>query len=206
MRNPRVATVVSRGVRTVRAGVASAIAVFVSLTFHVAAGGALPSPGVLVTVLVLAMPLAVLLIGRRLSTLRLTGVVVAAQAAFHMLFGLGIAGGLGGGAHAMHGAAPELSSTQVNHVSAMGPPAELLGGMTASHLVAAGLTVLVLRLGEGAFWALVALATWRLRRSVALRLQVLSAPRLPADPSPSLTASQLLAWCAVRHRGPPATA
>jgi len=209
LRDARASTVSSRGVRTVRAGIASAVAVFVSLTFHVAAGGALPTPAVLVIALVLSMPFAVLLIGRRLSIVRLAGVVVAAQAEFHTLFGFGVgtglgAGeGLGAGGHGMHGAAAQLSAVQVQLSAAGSPLGPVRGGMTASHLLAAAVTVLALRLGEGAFWALAALATWRVRRMLTVRLQVLSAAPFPADRLTSPLVSQLLGWRAVRHRGPP---
>jgi hypothetical protein len=199
----------ARGVRTVRAGIASGLAVFVALAFHVLGGGAAPTPIVLVAALMLSLPAAILLIGRRLSVLRLTAVVMGAQAVFHTLFSFGMGGDLMMSPHVMHAAAQEPA---VPFPSAAGmttsPTAFMTGGMTAAHLVAAALTVVALRCGEGAFWALLRLTGRFVRRILVIRLSVTSSVRHPsvAGTRRVQLGAQLLAWSADRHRGPPVLA
>ncbi len=193
-----------------RAGVASSLAVFVALSFHVLGGGSAPAPIVLVAALGLAMPPAVVLIGRRLSTVRLGAVVVVAQALLHALFSMGMTGSLsrsGLDGHLSHLPPPPIPlSMQVMDGASSG--SGLLGlsaGMTVAHLAAAGITLIALRCGEGAFWALVLRAAWVLRRLLPM-VRTISAPvRKPSPPAHGVgrLQAQLLAWCGVRHRGPP---
>jgi hypothetical protein len=202
----------SRGVRTIRAVVASGLAVFVALIFHIVGGGALPTLSAVGIALILAVPVAVLLIGRRLSSLRLTGVVAIAQAVFHTVFGLGL--DLGSSSHAMHGAAAQMlaepsaePTMSASSLMAGGGAGGIAGGWTGEmalfHLAAVVLTVLALRVGEGAFWALVGFAIWRVEWIVAPSPQIPPAPRLSAIRHPVPLMSLRLAWSALRHRGPP---
>ncbi|THG29244.1 hypothetical protein [Naasia lichenicola] len=198
----------SRGVRTVRAAVASSLAVFVALSFHVLGGGSAPAPIVLVAALGLALPAALLLIGRRVSTVRLGAVVVVAQALLHALFSMGMTGSLtraGIGAHLDHLQPTPLAMPLMESGSSGSGLLDLSTGMTVAHLAAAGITLLALRCGEGAFWSLVLRATWVLRRLRPL-VRTATAPvrrSAPAAEGIGRLRAQLLAWSSLRHRGPP---
>ncbi|WP_147522462.1 hypothetical protein [Brevibacterium senegalense] len=83
--------------RLVRGVAAGALATFVALFSHVAAGGHAPVlPGVVLP-LVLAVFVSVVLAGRRLSLLRLSASVTVSQSAFHWIFSAAAASSPGAG-------------------------------------------------------------------------------------------------------------
>jgi hypothetical protein len=83
--------------RLVRGVAAGALATFVALFSHVAAGGHAPVLEGVVLPLVLAVFVSVVLAGRRLSLLRLSASVVVSQSAFHWIFSAAAAGSPGAG-------------------------------------------------------------------------------------------------------------
>jgi len=217
---PQPVSTSSRGVRTLRAVIASSLAVFVALAFHVIGGGSAPSPILLIAAVILALPICILLIGRGLSSLRLSAVVIAAQGVLHALFGLGLTGSMTSGGHAAHISGHLAAADAAAGISGgaqstpMAPGAGFMaGGMSAAHLAAACITVLALRFGEGALRQLLQVAEWHVRRLVRalhppahdLAGREIFAARAAKAGRASLSA-QLLAWSAQRHRGPPLAA
>ena len=75
-----------RHVRALRGTASAWIATIIAATSHTLAGGGGPSPALVAVIGVLAAPLAVLLIGRRLTAWRVGATVVVAQAMFHVAF------------------------------------------------------------------------------------------------------------------------
>lgn len=75
-----------RHVRTLRGAAAAWVATVIAATSHTLAGGGAPAPLLVLVVGVLAWPVGIALVGRRLSAWLLTIAVVAAQALFHVAF------------------------------------------------------------------------------------------------------------------------
>ena len=129
-----------RHVRALRGAAAAWIATVLAATSHTLAGGGAPS-ALLVGVLgVLASPVAIALVGRRLSAWRVAATVVASQALFHVAFAVtaGVDTSTLGG-HVHH--ATLDAGGAVSGVLPDGP-------MVAGHVVAAAATMLLLYYGE----------------------------------------------------------
>ena len=75
-----------RHVRALRGTAAAWVATVVAATAHTLAGGGAPSPALVAAVGILAAPVAVAVVGRRLVAWRLTATVLASQALFHVAF------------------------------------------------------------------------------------------------------------------------
>ena len=200
----------TRWARVLRGWLTAGISVLVAALSHVAGGGAIPGQLGVVLALTFAGVTCVLLAGKTLSRFRLAVSVGLSQVAFHLLFGLG----------ANTAGATVVDTGAGHHHGA--PVLELAGGAAASpmpmladpamwlaHVVAALVTIIVLRHGESAFWMLVELARTAL---VAVALPRLvpceSAPVAPAR-VPSALADRLglrdlavIVTCRP-HRGPP---
>lgn len=129
-----------RHVRALRGAAAAWIATIIAATSHTLAGGGAPSPVLIAVLGVLASPVAIALVGRRLSAWRVGTAVVVSQGLFHTAFAM-TAGvdttGLRG---------------HVHDVQLVGgaPAAGILpdGGMLVGHLIAAAATLFVLYHGE----------------------------------------------------------
>ena len=132
----------SRPIRVVRGTAAAALSVFVALFAHVVlGGGALPGVLGIAVPLILALPVCVLLAGRRASLVRLGLSVVLGQVAFNALFVLGApATGAVGSAH--HGMGPVAPVVDV--AAAVAPSAAMWG----AHAVATVVTVALLFVAE----------------------------------------------------------
>ncbi len=193
----------SRATRVARAAVASAIATFVALLSHVAAGGTMPGLLGVGVPWVLSLAVCTMLAGRSLSLLRLSIAVVVSQSLFHVLFVLG--------------AAPEPSTAiPTGHVHEVvlpamlaSTPAAMDAAMLLSHVAAAAVTVLALYRGERTVGALLALAAhyraW-LRRQASVADGSLVWGIHPPRTAPAHTARRLSSWLlqsAIRRRGPP---
>ncbi|KAA9089764.1 hypothetical protein [Microbacterium radiodurans] len=179
--------------RALRASAAATLATFVALMSHVAAGG--DPPAVLGVVLPWSLSLlaSLLLVGRRLSLVRLSAAVVAAQALFHVVFALGImpaAPAVGAAA----GDAPAAGGGHAGHMSfpaSLGSDASALPAhlapdlaMVLAHAAAAVITIAALHRAERLVSALLAVA-----RRIAVRLRavlggIISRPMPPAPARP----------------------
>lgn len=189
----------SRHLRLLRGTASSSIATLIAAVSHTVGGGAPPHLLLMLTVSVLLTPVAALLVGTRIRLPGLAAAVISTQVAFHTLFAAAgeIAPSAVGGGH-QHGPLVLAFPPQGATASAMDAP------MAAAHLVAAVLTILLLRRGELLVQTVVRWVRMLLRRP-------LNAPRLPVATPPGAprstprAARRLLADCAWR-RGPPLAA
>jgi len=208
--------VTARWPRVLR-GTATAVAAVLAAAFsHVAAGAAAPGTLGVLLALVLGVPTCVALAGRALSTPRLVVGVGVSQLALHALFGVGAAGGSAVEASAGPGGAVGGAAGHVHGglVLQLADPASALvrvdpadAGMTASHALAAVLTIAAVRRGEAALLHLAALArglvtaggllTWRPRPT---------GPRLRPSPEPRTRPAVALLRHDLPRRGPPVPA
>lgn len=185
-----------RHVRALRGAAAAWIATLVAATAHTLAGGGAPSPALVAAAGILATPVGVALVGRRLAAWRVAAAVLAAQAFFHIAFALT--------------AGAEASATPTSHAHHL-VPAE--GGalpvvvvpdapMLAGHVVAAVATVLALFCGERMLRAL-----GRGVRSLLSRAPDVAplpdAPRFIAAPSFTARAVTVAVLSDLSRRGPP---
>lgn len=128
-----------RHLRALRGSASAAVATLIAATSHTLGGGGAPPAWLLLTVAVLAAPLAVWIVGRAPSLWRTAVVVVASQALFHTTFIL-----LGNAqlrpAEHIHGLPTLAGATP--HVHNLGAP------MIVAHLLAAVVTVILVAHGE----------------------------------------------------------
>lgn len=137
----------SRGSRAVKGTVIAVASTVVAATSHILAGGNIPTPVALLVTTIIALPLVVLLLSRRLGIVGMTAAVGFTQALFHTIFvyaGTGYRPGSGDPlpAHAAHmGMAEKFVPT-----AQVGSSADLT--MWFGHAVATVLTVWLIRRGE----------------------------------------------------------
>lgn len=180
-----------------RAAVGASLAVFVALVAHVTAGGAMPHLLGVVGPLVLALPAATLLVGRRPSLVGTSAVVAVSQVLFHALFSLGAVGATSTAHH--HGAPVSLEDA----------PTLAVAGMPLAHLAAAALTTLLLHRAERAVLAARAaagvVAAWldRLRLPLTPRLDLPAPVRLVVAPVADVEPRIAVLAAVVSRRGPP---
>ncbi|TFD84540.1 hypothetical protein E3T61_18965 [Cryobacterium lactosi] len=148
----------TRWARLARGWVTAVVSVVVAAVSHVGGGGTLPGSLGAVLALTFAGLASVALAGKTLSRLRLSVSVMVSQFAFHSLFGLGAGSAprsmTGPGSGHQHGA-------MMVEMTAPGGSAQAMNidtSMWLAHAVAAVITIVLLRRGERAFWALLGLA------------------------------------------------
>lgn len=140
----------SRAIRTLRGGIAAAVAIEVALLSHVLAGGAAPDALLVALTFAVSWIVCLALAGRRLSLVRLALAVGLSQFAFHAAFsvlGTPQAAAASGGAHAHHA----MTMDAAPHATAMVAADPL---MWAAHALAAVVTIAALYRGERAVRAL----------------------------------------------------
>ncbi|GAA1667181.1 hypothetical protein [Microbacterium lacus] len=140
----------SRAIRTLRGGIAAAVAIEVALLSHVLAGGAAPDALLVALTFVVSWIVCLALAGRRLSLVRLALAVGLSQFAFHAAFsvlGTPQAAAASGGVHAHHA----MTMDAAPHATAMVAADPL---MWAAHALAAVVTIAALYRGERAVRAL----------------------------------------------------
>ncbi|HUH52817.1 MAG TPA: hypothetical protein VLZ31_02085 [Microbacteriaceae bacterium] len=137
----------SRSSRAVKGTVIAVASTVVAATSHILAGGNIPTPVALLVTAVVALPLVILLLSKRLGIAGMTAAVGFTQALFHTIFvyaGTGYRPGSGDPlpAHAAHMGMVEkfVPTAQV------GSSADLM--MLFGHAVATVLTVWLIRRGE----------------------------------------------------------
>lgn len=184
----------TRHARAARGAAAAWVATIVAATAHTLSGGGAPPPALVGVIGILASPLAVLLVGRRLSAWRIGAAVVAGQALFHVAFAA-TAGADAGAATAVHAHAAELSGSAA--ASGLLPD----GPMLLGHLLAAAATMLALYGGERMLRALGRGIHSVLRRTQEPVTATVAVPRVawtaPLVHAPGLVLSDL------SRRGPP---
>ncbi len=184
----------TRQQRALRGAAATTVATLVAATAHTLGGGGAPPWWLVAAVILLTAPLAVWLVGRRLTLRGTASAVVAAQALLHVAFAaIGTQAPLAGAGHHHATASLGLGGTHV-HLDA---------GMIAAHGLAAVVTIVLLIRGE------------RLLRAIARGLRRLLAPAAPTPALPTAHAAltvrpaPVLApvfLSAMSRRGPPAFA
>lgn len=183
-----------RHVRTLRGAAAAWVATIVAATSHTLAGGGAPAPVLVGVVGVLAWPVGIALVGRRLSVWHLGAAVIASQVLFHLAFAISA------------GADPAAATGHLHHLALSGGGLAAVAApdapMLLAHALAAVATLSGLYGGERMLRAL-----GRGIRSILQRADV--APRAPHAPvrrSADLPASAPLRGVVLSdlsRRGPP---
>ena len=214
----------TRAARLVRGWAAALAATAVAAASHILAGGVIPYPSIVLFCLALSAMVSCALAGRALSLPGTAGAVLASQGIFHLLFTVGGAGvpsaattGASVSAHAGHAAhAAHLDPAAIARLTEAGQAG---AGMAAAghssalmwigHLLAAALTVALIRNGEAALLRILEAMALRITAILPLILPLPLGPRMPklsalvpATPVRNLGVPLL----AMRHRGPPAAA
>lgn len=183
---------VSTGILTLAAGA------------HVAGGGALPAPGILLAVLALTGLAATTATRLKLNAAAMAALLGAGQFALHELFTAFSAPGLATGAvpaavhHQAGTAAPLIEAAA--HLHAADSAASTL--MLVAHIVATAACALLLAKGEDALWALAGWLRPLVRLPEALTPDAGAAPAVPGPPP----VSPCPPWRNLRpdsRRGPP---
>ncbi|MEI5583838.1 MULTISPECIES: hypothetical protein [unclassified Agromyces] len=202
-----------RGARAARGAAVAAFATLAASVAHTVGGGT--PPGVIAIALALAFstPLAMVLSGERMPVLRASVGAIVAQAALHLFYALGTAGGgtaASVGGHAAHGA-PSLATRADASPSILFLDHGHAVAMPVAHVAAAALTVIALALlGRAARAVATAFDTavrgLRLLAEVVAGLPVAASVRhrIPAVRG-SAPALALVLLSSQRHRGPPAS-
>ncbi len=187
------ATSLSTGILTLAAGA------------HIAGGGVLPSPGVLLAILALTALVSTTATRLRLTLPAMTTVLGAGQFALHHAFTMFSGPGLAGspasaGVHHLSGTAEPFMNATTVHAHAVDSTAGTL--MVAGHVLATAVCALLLAKGEAALWAL---AAW-LRPLVQLPEAVTPAAGSSPPALGPLPVLPLRPWRNLRQhsrRGPP---
>jgi hypothetical protein len=185
-----------RHVRALRGAAAAWIATVVAATSHTLAGGGAPAPALVATLGILTSPLAVALVGRRLSAWRAAATVLAGQGVFHLSFVL--TAGVDGGAMAGH-AHGATAAGMALPASSLLPDAPML----LAHGVAAAATVVVLYTGERMLRALGRGIRSVLRRAVDIAPRPLVRVRL--HPAVAVAVGRGVLLSDLSRRGPPSS-
>jgi hypothetical protein len=131
--------VTSRQRRLLRGAAASSIATIIAAVSHTIGGGAAPHPLLIIALSVFLIPIAALLVGRTPSIGRLSTAVLVAQTVFHVLF------------VALGATVAPTVMTAHHHVLTLDPLTSAVtpdAGMLGAHVLAAALTIALLRRGE----------------------------------------------------------
>ena len=175
----------ARRLRVLRGSAAAFVATILASPAHTLSGGGAPPLWLLLAVTVLAVPIAVALIGRRPSLPRLAGTVAVAQIMLHTAFAA---------------VGTDAPATLHGHDVALAPTD---AGMTAGHAVAAVVTTFLLATGERML-AATARGIRRVLRAPDPRALPVAAPPRPVSWRPRLHAVLILT--SLSRRGPPAFA
>lgn len=190
----------SRWARVVRGLVAAMFSLFAAASFHIIAGGNVPTVTALISCLVVSTFVCVALSGKKLSLPKLGTAVGLSQFLFHSVFSLWTA--------------QPAFSTPAGHVHdhlfvllpPTAPPLAADSGMWFAHAIATVATIAALRYGEVSFWGL--FTTARLWIGTVFARLAFSPPL--KTPRPSAPVQQILPrrelvllFSSLHHRGPP---
>lgn len=202
----------SRWSRFCRGWVAAGFATFVAAISHTFAGGGTPGLLAIVVSLAFAGIICIGLTGAAASTWRTSVSVVASQLVFHGLFALTGASGRTGttlveqDAAGPHHHALALSVVSSATVAPHAVHAYLGSAMLVAHALAAIVSIVALRHGEGALRGLLATARLAVRILIARVAGAIAptSPRQTLHTAPVATASvRDVLISPMRHRGPP---
>ena len=222
----------TRAARQLRGWAVAFSATGVAAAAHVLAGGSIPYPSILLLCLALSAMVSCALAGKVSSLAGTAAAVLLSQGLFHWMFtaggagapasaggpgGLSAAGSAAGHAgHAGHLTPAYLDPAAAGQLAAGAEPGALsvMGHTSAAmwlgHLLAAAVTVLLIRHGEAALLRL--LSAVRLRIAAVFPLFLLFPALVPQPPKLSSRtivtplASLGVPLLVMRHRGPPAAA
>lgn len=184
-----------RQLRTLRGAAAAWVATVVAATSHTLAGGGAPAPALIGVIGVLAWPVGIALVGRRLSAWRVASAALTSQLLFHAAFAL------------TAGADPAASAGHTHHgaTAVLAGPASfsLDAPMVLAHLIAAVATVAGLYGGERMLRALGRGIRSLVRRAVARVARPLAA-RQVTTPAPVGVRPLRAVLSDLSRRGPPA--
>jgi hypothetical protein len=201
----------ARASRVLRGSVAAAFSTFVALLSHVTGGGSAPGAVGVAVPLALSVLVCVALAGRRLTLPRIVLSVAASQFLFHTLFVLGSSSGVSGSSPAGHaghaGHAGAVGAVELS-VTAGHPASHTTGAMWAAHIVAAAVTIAMLRQGDAALTRLAEIALF-VAHAVVRVLALLAPATFPRPATATVDAvvrplRERLAIGDVSRRGPPA--
>jgi len=182
--------------RTLRGCAATAIAVTMAAAAHTLSGGGAPPAWLLIAATVLTAPLAVALIGATRSMIRLSTVVVLAQAVLHTAFA-----GVGTARPAVGGTLTSAGHDHAHLLLSAAGSADMR--MTCGHALAAIVTIALLATGE----RMLAAIARGIRRLLRLPAPSSQTPSVPACAPSGIRAPLRAAFLtAVSRRGPPAFA
>ncbi|MCD5345843.1 hypothetical protein PX701_01110 [Agromyces sp. H3Y2-19a] len=197
----------NRATQLARGAATASVALFLAAFSHGVAGGEAPGSVGLALAAIVALGASVAFVGRRTTPVRTALAVIASQAAFHLLFGVGSgpASGefvtTGGGHHAtmafVESAGAASTAAHDGHGAAM-----LIG-----HALAAVATIVYLLVLERTAWSALATATRRFalvfagRAGEPVAIIAPPTPRLATLVPPALRSR--LRFAALRYRGPP---
>lgn len=197
-------TVTARQARALRAVSASALTTLFAAAAHTLGGGGAPAPTVLLIAVLLSLPVALGLTGRRAGRIRTGLAVVGSQAVYHLVFGVfGMSAALAGPVPHVHGTLTAVAAAPavVPGMTATDPMMGLFEpSMLAMHVIAAAATVLVLRHGERLVRAVVAMIWPALLRRIFRPLAKCWSPALVAGRAALSLRTPL---SGVRTRAPP---
>lgn len=193
-----------RSARVVRGLAAALVSTLLAATFHGAAQGHAAPLMSISAAAAFAVPIATVLVGRRLSLPRLAAAVTASQALFHLMLSTGwdtvtsqVPTPAG---HVMHGAAMTMPDAPLS------ASAHMDTRMWFSHVVAAVVTTLVLAFGERLLLMLLGIVTGRRARRFAMFLEAARVQRLRTRFHTLDLARHLETLGGARRRGPPVRA
>lgn len=188
----------TRWARLARGGIAAVVSLFVAACSHAIAGGSLPNTAGLALCLAFAVLACVALAGRRLSVPRLAASVLVSQFLFHGMFTL-----LGEAAPAAQVPAMGGHMRSFEPVMVQSTGHVMSGWMWIAHAIAAVVTIVALRFGERAFWAIAGLVAPSVRRMPRLTIPARPSPQGVAPTREELPRRLAAILSALGHRGPP---
>ena len=170
----------TRWARFARGWLAALFSTLVAAVSHTLAGGDGPSIVSLAIALAFAGITCIALTGKSVSLVRLAASVALSQVAFHTLFSTISTSAVP--VHVVDGTAHDHGTTAVLLAGTPGAAHHTDGWMWLGHAVAALVTVLALRYGEGAFWRLREIAALFVRTVIAAQPVAPLLPRVIRRP------------------------
>ncbi|MDQ0576892.1 hypothetical protein [Agromyces albus] len=199
----------NRATQLARGAATASVALFLAALSHGVAGREAPGGVGLALAAMVALAASVAFVGRRSTPVRTALAVVASQAAFHVLFGVGAGGGarlvVNGTGH--HQTVTVFEGTATSHAAHAAHAAHTDAPMLVGHAIAAVLTIVYLLAIEAAAWRSLAIAVRRFAVQLTSGIAPVPAPLvIPRGAAPAVNARprERLLLPGLRYRGPPA--
>lgn len=193
----------NRATQLARGAATATVALFLAALSHGIAGREAPGGVGLALAAIVALAASVAFVGRRSTPVRTALAVVASQGAFHVLFGVGAAGGarLVMSSTDHHHAVTVIEGTATAHAAHTDAP------MLVGHAIAAVLTIVYLLALEAAVWRSLAIAVRRFVVQLTTVIPPAPAPLVvprAVAPAGHARPRERLLLPGLRYRGPPA--